>query len=105
MSNETKSRHRDIEVGEKVMGWEKKHWDWAFTLPHYTRDITATYQMEERIQELDYIEEYCYQLRRITNMNWDAGVRLPQTWQLIHASPEDRCLAAIRTMEAMEKRK
>ena len=87
------------------MGWEKKHWDWAFTLPHYTRDITATYQMEERIQELDYIEEYCYQLRRIANMNWDAGVRLPQTWQLIHASPEDRCLAAIRTMEAMEKRK
>ena len=98
------NREQDVRVGIEVMGWHKEHWDWKFTLPHFHRDISASYQMEERIKDKGLIEEYCYQLRRITNLHWEEGIREPQTWQLLHASPADRCRAALRAVEAVKKR-
>jgi hypothetical protein len=62
----------------------------------YSTDIAAAYQMEERIAELGLIEEYCFQLNAIANAHFDrAYYRQPQRWQLIHATPEDRCRAAL----------
>ncbi len=75
---------------------------------HYSRDIAAAYEMEKRIEELGLIDEYCYQVHRVTLASWNLrrdGITHAAIWRLIHASPEDRCLAAIRTMEAMKKRK
>ena len=65
-----------------------------------SHDISAAYQMEERIAELGLIEEYCFQLNAIANTHLDRDYyRQPQRWQLIHATPEDRCLAALAAVE------
>ena len=74
--------------------------DNGFFPPAYSRDIAAAYQMEERIAELGLIEEYCFQLNAIANEHKDRDYcRQPQRWQLIHATPEDRCRAALKAME------
>ena len=68
--------------------------------PFYSTDIAAAYTMEERIAELGLIEEYCFQLNAIANEHKDRDYcRQPQRWQLIHATPEDRCRAALKATE------
>ena len=63
-------------------------------------DIAAAWLVEERIEELGLIEEYCMYLNEVANAHWDRGKRQPQRWQLIHATPEDRCRAALMAVEA-----
>ena len=117
MSNEMKSRELNAKMAE-LMGWVRgdsilgEYWvdnseqiieridDWQ-----PITDIAAAWQVEERIKELRLIDKYCMHLNANASARWRGDVHLSQLWQLIHASPEDRCLAAIRTMEAMEKRK
>ena len=68
--------------------------------PLYSTDISAAWLVEERIAELGLIEEYCFQLNAIANIHLDRDYyRQPQRWQLIHATPEDRCLAALAAVE------
>ncbi len=68
----------------------------------YSRDIAAAMLVEDRIEELGLIEEYCKQLNKIANDTWDwrDGIKDSLVWQLIHASPEDRCRAALLAAEA-----
>ena len=71
------------------------------TVPEYSRDITAAWLVEERIEELDLIDEYCIQLTQIVNSHWDEGADYhPFRWELIHATAEDRCRAALMAAEA-----
>jgi hypothetical protein len=65
----------------------------------YSTDIAAAWLVEERIAELGLIDEYCIELNAIANAHWDDGKRQPQRWQLIHATPEDRCRAALKAVE------
>ncbi len=62
-------------------------------------DIAAAMQVEERIEELGLIGAYCKHLNEIANAYWDMGIRQGRSWQLIHASPEDRCRAAVLAKE------
>lgn len=61
-----------------------------------TTDIAAAWAVEERIVELGLTEEYCRELYTIALkrdiVNW--------RWQLIHATPEDRCRAALAAAES-----
>ena len=111
------NRETDALIAEKVMGWESQYIEYGGSggeyvwilpdgirqhepdVPSYSTDIAAAYQMEERIAELGLIDEYCKQLNKIANVHWDEGVRQPQRWQLIHATPEDRCKAALMAVE------
>lgn len=71
--------------------------------PYYSTDIAAAWVMEERIAELGLIEEYCFQLNAIANLHKDRDYcRHPQRWQLIHATPEDRCRAALKVTSREE---
>ena len=65
----------------------------------WSTDIAAAWRLEERIAELGLIDEYCVYLNAIANTHWDEGKRQPQQWQLIHATPEDRCRAASMAVE------
>ena len=70
-------------------------------LAYYSTDIAAAWLVEERIKELGLIEEYCMQLNRIANNTWDwrDGMKNALLWQLIHATPEDRCRAALKALD------
>ena len=68
-------------------------------LPAYSTDIAPSYTMEERIAELGLIGEYCKHLNDMANARWDAGEIQGRSWQLIHATPEDRCRAALKALD------
>ena len=103
------NRELDAKVATDVMGWtaERKPGLPHLWLPpgHFiygwrpSTDIAAAMQVEERIEEMGLIEEYCMHLNEIANAHWDGIKRQPQRWQLIHATPEDRCLAALKAVE------
>ncbi len=70
------------------------------SVPDYPNDIAAAYTMEERIEELGLVNRYCWELIKIANANdrgKDESIR--QTWGLIHATPEDRCRAALKALD------
>jgi hypothetical protein len=120
-------REMDALVAEKVMGWKecKRGWDtegkgheirmWtpdgellpvlylAKDMWNPSTDIAAAWLVEERIAELELIDEYCFHLNAIANEYLDKIRymihRPPVRWQLIHATPEDRCRAALMAVE------
>ena len=65
--------------------------------PRYSTDIAAAYQVEERIEELGLWRKYCWELIKIVSAK--ASDEMLQTWYLIHATPEDRCRAALKAVE------
>ena len=67
--------------------------------PRFSTDIAAAYQMEERIAELGLIEKYCSCLASIVWPHQSHPAPLPLTWYVIHATPEDRCRAALMAVE------
>ena len=80
---------------------------WTPRMPHRrflpSTDITAAYQVEDRIEELELIEEYCYQIHRVTLASWNLrrdGITQVAIWRLIHATPAERCRAAVLAVEA-----
>ena len=95
------NRELDAKVAERVMGNRPA---WGLEVLPYSTDISEAYQMEERIAELGLIEEYCIHLNKISNANLDELRymihRPPLCWQLLHATPEDRCLAALKAVDA-----
>ena len=96
-------RELDALVAERVMGWLKHERYGLISVPPYSTDISAAWQMEDRIAELGLIEEYCFQLNSIANAHLDRDYfRQPQRWQLIHATPEDRCRAALKAVEMVD---
>jgi len=107
------NRELDAAVAERVMGWvigepvsgdpdgipprpSGGHFNYPVPVPSYSTDISAAYQMEERIKELGLIGEYCFYLNRIADAYWYAGEKQGRSWQLIHATPADRCRAALK---------
>ena len=81
--------HLWVESGHFISGWRPD------------RDIADAWLVEERIEELDLIDEYCIQLTHIVNSHWDEGADYqPFRWELIHATAEDRCRAALMAAEA-----
>ena len=101
-------RELDAAVATEVMEWRLLAGDtWVddknkITHPSFrpSKSIAAAWLVEERIEEMGLIEEYCMHLNEIANAHWDEGKRQPQRWQLIHATPEDRCQAALMAAEA-----
>ena len=106
-------RELDALVAEKMMGWkyipdkqERKSWistlwvNWKdskgttqLLVPSYSTSIAAAWLVEERIKELGLEPEYSEALLDLTDAS--------EHFELIHASPEDRCLAALKAVECM----
>jgi hypothetical protein len=113
-------RELDALVAERVMGFEirehkriqkgsikkrgrypvyeiKELWAGNRTLMFYSTDIAAAWRVEERIAELGLIDEYCWEIIKISSTKKGYP---PTQWYQIHASPEDRCRAALRAVES-----
>jgi hypothetical protein len=63
-------------------------------LSHYSTDISAAMEMELRIFSDERIRSYVSALRRITEAD-DIADSINRDWMLIHATPKQRCLAAL----------
>ncbi len=101
-----KGRELDYKIAKEILDLDcLKDPPYGILLPvevlvkEYSADMRAAYIMEERIAELELIGKYCKHLNLIANEYWDAGQRQGRSWQLIHASPEDRCHAALLAKE------
>jgi len=69
--------------------------EWAaHIVPNYSRKITLAYALEARIPEGVSRSAYANILFDIVNPRGSGII-----WQLIHASPADRCRAWLMTME------
>lgn len=70
-------------------------------VPRYSSDISAAMEVENRIEQLHLIREYVRALEHIGDMATpsrvitDTGV----AWRLAHATPEQRCRAALKAVE------
>ena len=63
----------------------------------FSEDIAAAMQVEDRIEELGLEETYINRLIRLLGIS---APYLDQLFILVHASPEDRCRAAVLAAEA-----
>jgi hypothetical protein len=63
-------------------------WDWRFATPDWTRNIAAAYALEESIPE-DQRTAYVTRLIEVIRGNRPAVC----TWDVAHATPEQRCRA------------
>jgi hypothetical protein len=92
-------------VAERVMGWKDlqrqsdRYWGkkkdkagrWRRAAVHeFCEEPTTSYLIEERMRELGLLEAYERELAKITQAE-----NLPAVW----ASPEQRCRAAIKTVQ------
>ena len=74
--------YHDIEVVDEVLLNK-----WASRVKYYSTDITAAWQVEERIAELGLDYDYGVALARMLP---------PIAYKIAHASPLDRCKAALK---------
>jgi len=51
--NMPEGRELDALVAEKIFGITKKHWDFEFTLRHYSTDISAAWEVVEKMCDGD----------------------------------------------------
>lgn len=68
----------------------------ATRVPKFSTDIGAAMQVEDRIEQIGKCREYCDALARVVGVT-NLGVK--DFWNLIHATPRQRCLAALATTE------
>lgn len=89
---ENRAYYRLLHDGKVVDLWaasasEADAWKFA---PNYPEDIAAAWELEGEIP-LDQVERYVLELTRVINDKDD--ISTSQRWQLIHATPRERCLA------------
>lgn len=92
-------------VAERVMGWKElkrqsdRYWGrkkdkagrWRRAAVHdYCHEPTTSYLIEERMKELGLFDRYEKELAKIARAQ-----KLPSSW----ASPDQRCRAAVKTMQ------
>ena len=119
MNIKEKKAGREIDdlVVTEVMGWVIEGVYYINKVTEFTTEkihrnawkpslmIAAAYQMEERITELGLINRYCWELIK-NAANKEEQTHTRQSWALIHATPEDRCRAALKAIKIKnEKRK
>ena len=97
-------RELNMAVAENVMEWPK----WLWGSMDFCEDIKATWMVEERIEELGLVHQYCINLVMVVcnyKQDYHAILRMgrglydEQLFAIIHASPEDRCRAALKAVE------
>lgn len=102
--------HLDVEIAIKIMGWttaaphngqptyENKttghHPIYAHKLPCYSADISAAMEVENRIEELGLEASYARELAKGTP-HWLFASDEATWWHVAHATPEQRCRAAL----------
>jgi hypothetical protein len=98
-------------VAVSVMGWKLNNYRyWEYTEANTVcwsvqfrpdKHIADAWKVEARIEELGLRNTYSGMLEGIVKSK-PCEQYLEHTWLLIHASPEDRCKAAIASVEGEE---
>lgn len=65
---------------------------------HYSTSIADAWLAEERIAELKLKKQYVEALQEIVGTRRDIVLKFT-IWALVHATPEQRCLAALKATE------
>jgi len=77
-------------------------------VPFYSSDPVAVFEMEEKIKELGLMREYGLALARELGLFDDerdmGDLEGRNLFALAHASPEDRCVAALEAVEMQSNR-
>ena len=100
------------EIDEHVAGFEmdmcvmvavfgRKRRDFGYYRNKYSENIADAYQMEERIAELGMEKEYGKHLCISVDQLWYLQ-EFKDVWSLIHATPEERCKAALMMVSYIE---
>ena len=93
-------------VAERVMGW-KVHWydgvpnymrdGWVVLVPDFSGSLDAAWEMEEELERRGLCDEYEHALVTIA---WSERLHPARSaWRLIHATPEQRCEAALEAVK------
>lgn len=117
------SRRLDAWVGERLMGWTSGAYDLyckqeetygvgrtgfdadcpsniersvGVVLPYYSSDIAAAWEMEAEIERRGLIEPYGYALEDLVGCRGGPAYNM---WAAAHASPLQRCQAALKAVE------
>lgn len=65
-------------------------------LPRYSTDISVAFEMENHLEQIGLVDEYGFQVYAITEADETrAGIRNTNMFKIVHASPEQRCKAAL----------
>jgi len=90
-------REMDVLIAKEVFGNVKNSWDWVFTLPSYSTDNSAAYDLEAEIFEKGFAVEYCNSLIYIINK--EQNLRVVGDWvqyyYISHATAHEKCRAAL----------
>lgn len=110
-------REMDRLIAEKVMGWEIWNCQWADKQTEKllgnvidwtpSTDIAAAYIMETELEKkgINFVRAYVKALVQVTGI-YNLEMSYLTTWPLIHATPEQRCKAALLAIsETAEKAK
>lgn len=71
--------------------------EWHAQLPYYSTDIAAAWEVEEKIKELGLQRKYAEALGIVIAESGHKGLYV-EPFELIHATPEQRCLAALKAI-------
>lgn len=116
-SEQLSDRQIDVLVVTTLMGWKKvavqsvlagvmyqkpgvDHLVWAVSIPEFSTDIASAMLVEDRIAELGLQSRYASELLHIIQREAEAANQHWGTWNLIHAAPRPRCLAALEAVRA-----
>lgn len=113
-------RELDVRVALQVMGWThdergfvdpngehfQDQWKkYPIYPPKYSTDIAAALEIEEKLKARGLVSEYVEELRivcGVEELGWDACYGDEEMFLFIHATPKQRCLAALKAVGAIE---
>lgn len=76
------------------------YWITDSAIKPYSSDIAAAFEAEEKIKELGKEEPYVFALLGL--LGFPEDVDCVETFAIIHATPKQRCQAALLAMEVEE---
>lgn len=99
-------RKLDKLIAIKIMGWLERQdgsvWEPGrrqdapvHNVPLYSSDISAAWQVERKMMDLRICLPYTEALKELCKVNEDD---VPMTFDLVHASPFLRCVAALNAL-------
>lgn len=104
-------RKLDKLIAIKIMGWMERTdgsiWEPGrrqdapvHNVPHYSTEIADAWKVEEIIEKLRLMVPYAEFLKLLCKVS---ETDVPMTFDLVHASPFLRCMAALEAVEYRER--
>lgn len=87
---------KPVPIGDSIEGIIDIDFDWIEWTP--STDISQAMMVEDKILERGLQDKYCFELSKIVTPV-DKEDIWNQRWYLIHATPQQRCQAALKAVE------